>query len=264
MQLQGRVGGLQAKASGTGNVYWFNDRGGSTCVLCIHGRPGNSLLMNPFEAWCEQRSYDCYRYDQFSCRDKSSFQGSSEQLLALLVDELQQHVSSLHDRNLLIIAHSFGAVLLCEALQRYQWQQQRMKIVLSGFCPEREAFLAVNQRRLDDFAHVSNNAQAEVRFFESHICRRDALTQAQFDALQVKPLGDISLRSSYLELLQVIRCPVLITYGEEDICTDYQVQKTREYLLNSQCTKFSGAAHYPFIEQSQHYFQTLDLFMTDE
>ncbi|KIH83616.1 hypothetical protein UCMB321_2742 [Pseudomonas batumici] len=217
--------------------------------------------MEPFDTWCAERSYDCYRYDQFACRDRDGFQIDSEQLFAILVEELYRHVSKLKDRDLLIVAHSFGAVLLCEIFQRYEFSQQRIKIVLSGFCPEREEFLQINQKRLESYAREGDERHAENRFFDAHICGKRFMTPEQFQALQVRPMGNVSLRASYLELLGVIRCPVLITYGSEDICSDYQVAKTSEHLVDFRVARFSGAAHYPFIEQTQAYFQELDRFM---
>ncbi|MBC3365816.1 alpha/beta hydrolase [Pseudomonas sp. SWRI154] len=245
-----------------GEHFRFSDRGSSTCVFCIHGRPGNSLLMEPFDTWCEQQSYDCYRYDQFSCRDRDGFHGDSEQLLAILVKELYQHLSKFEGRDLLIVAHSFGAVLLCETLLRYEFAQQRIKIVLSGFCPEREEFLLTNQRRLDSYAREGNEHHVEQRFFDLHICGRRFLSAEQLQAFQMPPMGNISLRNSYLDLLSAMRCPVLITYGSEDICTDYQVAKICECLVDCHVVQFPGAAHYPFIERAQAYFHELDRFMS--
>lgn len=244
-----------------GEHYQFSDRGSSTCVFCIHGRPGSSLLMEPFDTWCAEQSYDCYRYDQFSCRDREGFHGDSEQLLAILVDELFLHLSKFKDRDLLIVAHSFGAVLLCETLLKYELAQQRIKIVLSGFCPEREEFLLVNQRRLDSYARESDEHHVERRFFDTHICGTQFLSAEQLQAFQVPPMGNISLRDSYLGLLSAISCPVLITYGSEDICSNYQVAKICECLVDCRAAQFSGAAHYPFIERTQAYFQELDRFM---
>lgn len=241
--------------------YWFTNQNSSTSVLCIHGRPGNSMLMRPFKVWCEKNSYGCYLYDQFSCGDDERFSGGSEDLLALLVEELWFHLGQLSGTHLVIVAHSFGAVLLCEALQRYDVAQERMKVILSGFCPVRDEFLAVNQRRLDDFAVGASNAVSEELFFDAHICNRDSMTLDQFVALKSKPLGDIVLRDSYLESLDNIRCPVLMTYGDDDICTDYQAAKITERLANCRSIKFSGAAHYPFIEQSHAYFKALDTFL---
>lgn len=245
-----------------GEHYRFSDRGSSTCVFCIHGRPGNSLLMEPFDTWCEKQSYDCYRYDQFSCRDRDGFHGDSEQLLSILVEELYQHLSKFNGRNLLIVAHSFGAVLLCETLLRYELAQQRIRIVLSGFCPEREEFLLINQRRLDSYAHEGSEHHAEHKFFDLHICGRRFLSAEQLQAFQMPPMGNISLRNSYLDLLSVMNCPVLITYGSEDICSDYQVVKICECLVDCRVAQFPGAAHYPFIERAQDYFQELDRFMS--
>jgi pimeloyl-ACP methyl ester carboxylesterase len=245
-----------------GEHYQFSDRGSSTCAFCIHGRPGNSLLMEPFDTWCAEQSYDCYRYDQFSCRDREGFHGDSKQLLAILVEELFLHLGKFKDRDLLIVAHSFGAVLLCETLMRYELSQQRFKIVLSGFCPEREEFLLVNQKRLDGYAREGDEHGVEHRFFDAHICGTRFLSAEQLEAFQVPPMGNISLRDSYLGLLSAIRCPVLITYGSEDICSDYQVAKTCEYLVDCRVVQLSEAAHYPFIERTQAYFQELDRFMS--
>lgn len=245
-----------------GEHYRFSDRGSSTCVLCVHGRPGNSLLMEPFDTWCAEQSYDCYRYDQFSCRDREGFHGDSEQLLAILVEELYQHLCKLKGRDLLIVAHSFGAVLLCETLLRYELAQQRIKIVLSGFCPEREEFLLVNQERLNTYAREGDEHHVEHRFFDAHICSTQFLSAEQLQAFKVPPMGNISLRDSYLALLRAICCPVLITYGSEDICSGYQVAKICEYLVDYRVAQFSGAAHYPFIERGQDYFQELDRFMS--
>lgn len=247
-----------------GAHYRFSDRGSSTFVLCIHGRPGNSLLMEPFDTWCEEQSYNCYRYDQFSCRDRENFYGDSEQLLSMLVEEFYQHLSKFKGRDLLIVAHSFGAVLLCETLLRYEFSQQQIKIVLSGFCPEREEFLLINQHRLDSYAGEGDELHAEHRFFDGHICGKRFLSAEQLQAFQEPPMGNISLRDSYLGLLSVISCPVLITYGSDDICSDYQVAKICERLVDCRVAQFSGAAHYPFIEQAQTYFQELDRFMSAE
>lgn len=247
-----------------GEHYRFSDRGSSTCVFCIHGRPGNSLLMENFDSWCEEQSYDFYRYDQFSCRDRKGFHVDSEQLIAILVEELYQHLSKFKAQNLLIVAHSFGAVLLCETLLRYELAQQRIKIVLSGFCPEREEFLRINQKRLDSYAHEGEEFHVEHRFFDVHICGKRFLSAEQLQAFQEPPMGNISLRDSYLSLLSLISCPVLITYGSEDICSDYQVAKICERLVDYRVAQFSGAAHYPFIEHSQRYFQELNRFMSSE
>jgi pimeloyl-ACP methyl ester carboxylesterase len=247
-----------------GEHYQFSDRGSSTCVLCIHGRPGSSLLMESFDTWCAVNSYDCYRYDQFACQDRKGFHGDSEQLLAILVDELFLHLSKCRDRDLLIVAHSFGAVLLCETLLKYELAQQRIKIVLSGFCPERKEFLLVNQSRLDSYAHESDEQHVEQIFFDAHICDTRFLNAEQIKAFQVPPMGNISLRDSYLDLLSALSCPVLITYGSEDICTDYQVAKICECLVDCRAVQFSGAAHYPFIERTKAYFQVLDRFISAE
>lgn len=240
---------------------WLGGSKGSTNVLCIHGRPGDSSLMRPFQEWCLQNSYGCYLYNQFSYKEDAEFCPGSEELLSLLVEELWFHLCQLRDEHLVIVAHSFGAVLLCEVLQRYDLAQDRVKVVLSGFCPERKEFLTVNQQRLDDFAMQAGPAGADELFFDSHICNKSSLAEDQVVAIKRPPLGDITLRESYLELLGKLRCPVLVTYGDNDICTDYQVEKIRSRLVNCRVVKVTGAAHFPFIEQPREYFQALDRFL---
>lgn len=230
-------------------------------VLCIHGRPGNSKLMVPFHSWCVKRSYQFISYDQFACRSDVDFSGDLGAVYDLLVAELHEVIEGISCEQLLIVAHSFGGALLCEVLSKSSFLKGPVKVVFSGFCPDREEYLVTNQGRLQKYTFLLGQSLGERYFSDNHICDLKLLTTAQRCAFIEKPFGDLKLRDSYSDLLGALDFPVLFTYGDKDICTDHQASVASRRLRNCSVFKFASAAHYPFIEQPDSYFKAMDFFM---
>lgn len=230
-------------------------------VFCIHGRPGNHSLMKSFNDWAVQTGRGFYCYDQYS---ESSVEGAvdieldSDSLLGLFAEEFNTHIQPFRQKKLLIVAHSFGGVILCEYVRRFGDSLAGVQIVFSGFCPDRIEFLDYNTKRIDLLKQQYSPEKAEQVFTCQHICNPADLNEEQDAAMNSVPFGKVDIKDSYLHELSIITAECFYTYGEHDICSTEQINIASNVLSGCISTMIQGASHYPFISHGAAYFEKLN------
>ncbi|WP_350307462.1 hypothetical protein [Photorhabdus viridis] len=212
--------------------------------------------MMPFYRWAKNRGKGFYVYEQFSAKniyDKKNrgISLSSNDLMDVLISELAFHLNFLKKHKLIIIAHSFGGVLLSEYVLNYHDSLKGHDVVFSGFCPYRPEFLEYNVK-------VMLELNDDEVFREKFICNKNSLNKKQFLGLITQPYGCIDIKDSYLNELSLFQSNNYYTYGEYDICSSEQVEIAKKRLPNCKSVMIQNVSHYPFISAPKIYFKMLE------
>ena len=263
---------------------------GKLPLICLHGGPGASWdYLEPLEAMAETGRRVIF-YDQLGSGNSDEPHNPALYTVALYVDEINSVRNALGLEHVHILGQSWGGMLAMEyALTQPaglagliladtgsslpQWAAEAKRLV-SGLPPE-------VQQTLRDHEEAGTTDSPEYKkayrvFSLRHICRLDPrpecvtrmaakpgdeVYQTMWGASEVNITGtlkdwDITAR------LGEIHNPTLVVCGRYDEATPVLAETIHRGIPGSEWVIFENSAHFPHIEETEHYLQVLGRFLS--
>ena len=257
----------------------------------LHGGPGmwHDELVPSFLDFA--RDHQCIFYDQRG-NGKSLMEKIDETnfTTALLVEDLEalRKVFGLEKMN--IIGHSWGGLLGMYYASKYPQNVKRLvlidaapvntELLMQSYENIMERLSEADWNRLqamyESEAYISGDPDAHneamrlsegVTFYNEQ-AREEYFNIAVFDEVKAKnavaisgPARDMKLNITVQDQLQNITCPTLIVQGREDFIVPEAAELAHQLIKDSQLVFIPESGHYPFMENSDRFFDVLGSFI---
>lgn len=254
---------------------------GSPAVMFLHGGLGfdSSYLRNVFLPLADS-GLNLVFFD-FRGNGKSSRRRAD---LEFTVETLVADVEELRDKleleRMILFGHSFGGVVAQEYAARYQENLSGL-ILDSTFTKfDAEVFAEVERRAspaemknfLEAFSSPAPDDETFARavesvlplYFYDYDDRKAAsfLSEMRFGAAAFNRSGELLPFVDTFEKLGKIETPTLIVAGRHDLFGLARAgEKMCEKIPNSRLILFEQSGHYPFLEETEKYLQTITDFI---
>lgn len=245
-------------------------------VLTLHGLPVSHESLEPLGKLIETGRPVIF-YDQLGCGKSDQPEDESIWSMALFAEQLATVRQQLDLDHVHLFGHSFGGMIMMEYLNAspkglisltfhstpvnlplYSREWDR----LIGELPsEVQETMAKHEAEgtLDDPAYL----KARNTFDTKHIWRLDPLPDYLQRSLENMSIADIDIEQvDYLEQLDKIDLPTLITSGEYDTVTPMMAEMQHNGIKGSQWELFDDCSHYAHAEQPELYLSVLDAFLS--
>lgn len=258
-------------------------------MLVVHGGPGmdHSYFLPQMEALAQDRQL--IFYDQ-RASGRSSDQGvPGIYSVEGLVGDLEGVRESLELEKVHLMGHSWGAWVALQYAIRYPGRLRSLILVSPGnpSSDTREAENALLAARMTREDSLEMTALMATEAFQEktpealadwyRIMYRptfhdpnkvDQLTLAfepgHYEKAQA--LNEMNMDPQYISydlkpFLHLIKCPVLLIYGESDPMKDLSGPTLETYLLKSKKVVLPESGHFPFVEQPEAFMEAVEAFL---
>jgi len=259
----------------------------------LHGGPGmwHDELVPSFLDFAQ--NHQCVFYDQrgngnslMENIDESNFTTD------LLVEDLEALRKEFGLEQMNIIGHSWGGLLGMYYTSKYPQNVKRLilidaapvntELLIQSYENMMGRFSEADWNRLqamyeseayiagDPDAHNEAMRLSEGVTFHNEQARDEYFKIAVFDETKAKnavaingPARGMKLNITVQDQLQNIACPTLIVQGEKDFIVPEAAELANQLIRNSRLAFINQSGHYPFMENREEFFKTLDNFLRE-
>ena len=259
----------------------------------LHGGPGmwhDELVPSFFEF---AKDHQCIYYDQRG-NGKSLMEkiDATNFTTDLLVDDLEALRKEFGLEKVNIIGHSWGGLLGMYYASKYPQNMKRLilvdpapsntELLIKSYENMMARFSEANWNHLqaiyesepylagDPDAHNEAMRLSEGVTFFNEQAREEYFKIAVFDETTAKnavsingPARSMKLNITVQDQLINITCPTLIVQGSEDFIVPEAAELTHKLIRNSKLVYIANSGHYPFMEASIDFFNTLNSFVDE-
>lgn len=276
----------------TGGKVWyqvFDEKGGGTPVIILHGGPGSSSFsLQGLKALAKDRPV--ILYDQLGCGKSDRPTDTSLWHLNRFVEELAQIRQALKLSELHILGHSWGTTLAAAycltkpsgvksvifsspCLSAPLWEQDQKRNLKKLPLEIQETITRCEENGTTD----SKEFEAAIEVFGKHFVNR---MEKQPEWLEQRPSGyrnaeiytimwgpsEFTVLGNLKEFdctsqLKDLTCPVLYTCGRFDEATPETTQYYSDVTRDSKFHVFENSAHMPYIEEPEEYITIIGNFL---
>ena len=259
-------------------IHRLGDPASKTAILCLHGGPGmdHSYFLPHLSPLAERHALILYRQHQ-----------NGETTMDGLIVELERVLKTIKNERLLILGHSFGAVLALEYMRRNP-KANLAGLVLVSWVYDRDLFKLAQAKNPELFTKMEAAEAAIEREFakasvdERYQRRTNAWAEAYFapecvgkgrqvlSAIHYNDSAYQSLGSSYMgsfdlkSSVKALRLPCISIAGTSDRVVDAEYIRAGAR-LNSKIrhVEIQGAGHFPFVEKQREILAAISSFIEE-
>ncbi len=271
------------KINGT-NLY-IKVTGEGESLLVLHGGPGlNHAYFIPHLGDIE-KNFQVIYYDQRAC-GKSAIPATDSISIKFLVADIEAIRRKLKIEKLNILAHSWGALLA--AYYALENPEQVNALIFSNpsmFSREfdKEAAEVVREKTTKEDsttrARIMSDRNLDSRRYEelfrlsfkASAYNTENISKIRFDlpdnfgtannSLFTALMKDPTVGANLYDSLPSLERPVLIIHGVADVVPFSSIQRLNEQLPDSKLVIFKESGHFPFVEETRRYNETVIEFL---